>query len=135
MSAKPEYSINQTVTISLNSVSDGADVSSNELDNSINLFLMDDLEINLQGGNAGETGTVTVYMLRGNATGELDDTGNALRLIRVNLNGTAAVRKVIRVHDLPKFYKLRAVHSSSGTYALGASGNSMAFLGVNTQDA
>lgn len=135
MSAKPEYSANQPVTIALNGVSDGADISSDELNNSVNLFLMDDLEINLQGGNAGETGSVTVYMLRGNATGELDDIGNALRLTRVSLNGTAAVRKVIRVHDLPKFYKLRAVHSSSGAYALGASGNSMAFLGVNIQDA
>ena len=119
MSAKPEYSANQPVTIALNGVSDGADISSDELNNSVNLFLMDDLEINLQGGNAGETGSVTIYMLRGNATGEL----------------ATAVRKVIRVDDIPKFYKLRAVYSSSGAYALGASGNSMAFLGVNIQDA
>ena len=135
MSAKPEYSANQPVTIALNGVSDGADILSDELNNSVNLFLMDDLEINLQGGNAGETGSVTIYMLRGNATGELDDIGNALRLTRVNLNGATAVRKVIRVDDIPKFYKLRAVYSSSGAYALGASGNSMAFLGVNIQDA
>ena len=134
MSAKPLYSGNQPVTIALNGVADGADVLSDELDNSVNLFLMDDLEINLQGSNAGETGSVTVYMLRGNATGQLDDIGNALRPARVKLNGTTAVRKVVRVDNIPKFYKLRAVYSSSGAYPLGGAGNSMSFIGVNIQD-
>jgi len=134
MSAKPLYSGSQSVTIALNSIADGADVSSNEIDNSTNLFLMDDLEVNLQGSNGAETGTAAIYMLRGNATGALDNTGNALRIGSVKLNGTTAVRKVFRVDDIPKFYKLRVVHTSSNLYALGAAGNSMAFLGVNIQD-
>ena len=134
MSAKPEYSGAQAVTISLNSAVDGADVLSNELDNSSNLFLDSDLEIELKGSNASETGSVAVYVLRGNATGELEDLNNATRLGTVYLNGTTAVRKVVRVHELPKFYKLRAVHSSSGAYALDSTGNGMAFLGLNIQD-
>lgn len=134
MSAKPLFSNNQPVTIALNSAADGADVLSNELNNSANLFLDSDLEINLKGSNAAEAGSVAVYMLRGNATGEVEDTGNATRLGTVYLNGTTAVRKVVRVQHLPNFYKLRAVHSSSGGYALDATGNGMAFLGVNIQD-
>ena len=134
MSAKPLYSGNQSVTISLNSAADGADVLSDELNNSSNLFLDSDLEINLKGSDVAESGSVAIYMLRGNATGELSDIGNALRLCTVSLNGATAVRKVIRVRDLPKFYKLRGVHSSSNGYALGGSGNGMAFLGLNIQD-
>jgi hypothetical protein len=134
MSAKPLYSGPQPVTIALNSAVDGADVSSNEIDNSTNLFLMKDLEVNLQGSNAAEAGSVAIYMLRGNATGALDDVGNALRLGTVYLDGTTAVRKVIRLDNIPKFCKLRAVHSSSGAYALAGSGNGMSFLGVNIQD-
>ena len=134
MSAKPLFSGNQSVTIALNSAADGADVLSSELNNSANLFLDSDLEINLKGSNAAEAGSVAVYMLRGNATGELEDINNATRLGTVYLNGTAAVRKVVRVRELPSFYKLRAVHSSSGGYALDATGNGMAFLGVNVQD-
>ncbi len=135
MSAKPQYSGNQPVTITLNSAVDGDDVSSDELDNSINLFLMDDLEVNLQGSNAAESGSVAIYIQRGNATGALENTGNATRIGSVYLNGTTAVRKVFRVDDLPQFYKLRAVHASSGGYALAATGNGMSFLGVNIQDA
>jgi len=134
MSAKPEYSGEQSVTISLNSAADGADVSSSELDNSSNLFLDSDLEVSLKGSNASESGSVAIYILRGNATGDLEDTDNATRLGVVYLNGTTAVRKVIRIHELPAFYKLRAVHSSSNSYALDSSGNGMAFLGVNVQD-
>lgn len=134
MSAKPLYSSEQTVTISLDSLADGSGVSSSEIDNSSNLFLDDDLEINLKGSNVGETGSVAIYMLRGNATGELEDVDNATRLGAVYLNGATAVRKVLRVRDLPKFYKLRAVHASSNSYALDSSGNSMAFLGINIQD-
>jgi hypothetical protein len=134
MSAKPEYSANQTVTISLNSLADGSGVSSSEIDNSIDLFLDEDLEINLKGSNASESGKVVIYIQRGNATGNLEDVNNATRLTGVYLNGTAAVRKVLRVKDLPKFYELRAVHVSSGGYALDPSGNSMAFLGINIQD-
>ena len=134
MSAKPLYSGDQSVTISLNSAADGADVLSDELNNSSNLFLDSDLEINLKGSDAAESGKVAIYILRGNATGELSDAGNALRLCTVNLNGIAAVRKVLRVHELAKFYKLRAVHSSSGGYALDSTGNDMAFLGINIQD-
>lgn len=134
MSASPLYSSSQTVTIALNNIADGAEASSSEIDNSTNLFLEDDLEVNLAGGNAGETGRVSIHMLRGNAAGVLETTDNATQIGSVTLNGVSAVRKVIRVSNIPKFYKIRAVHASSGAYSLGASGNSMSFLGINIQD-
>jgi len=136
MSAKPLYSATQSVTITLASLADGAGVSSSEIDNSTNRFLDADLEVDLTGNDAGESGHVAVYLRRGNDTGDLTTTEaeNMTRIGTVKLNGTTAVSSVLRVNDLPKFYSFHAIMKSSGAFALGATGNSMAFLGVNIED-
>ena len=134
MSAKPLYGSSTSVTITLNSLANGSSANSNEINNTTNLALEDELTVNLTGSNAAESGIAEVFILRGDATSAIDDDGNAQRVGFVTLNGTTAVQKTIRVPDLPPFYKYRLTHTSSATYALGASGNSMDVRSVNIQD-
>jgi len=134
MSAKPLYGANTSATITLDSLADGGDASSTEVDNSTTLALGLDVEVNLKGSNAGETGRVSIYLKRGNETGVLETDENATMIGSVALNGTTAVRKDIRVDDIPKFYMIYVKHASSSTYALNSTGNTIKYQPFNIQD-
>ena len=134
MSLKPLFSTSQSITITLNSLANDAGANSSEISNATNLFMDIDLELDLKGSNAAESGYCEIYILRANATSDADTNENGLRVGTVTLNGTTAVHKTIRVENMPGYWTLRIVHKSSATYALDTTGNSAAFFGVNYQD-
>ena len=82
------------------------------------------------------TGRVDVYLLVGTTTAELSTTAKTsnMRFIgTVELNGTTAVRKTLRVSDLPsRFWKERVVNNSGS--AMASSGNTIKFTGINFTD-
>jgi len=131
--AKPLFSSSTSLTVALNSLADGASALSNEVDNSINRTWDDELTVNLVGSNIAESGTVDIYILRGDATGHLSDMGNGQRVHSVVLNGTTPVQRTVRVTDLPPFYQYQFILKSSGAYPLGAAGNSASIIAVNPE--
>jgi len=130
---KQQFGTSTPLTVALNGLADGASALSNEIDNSVNRAFDDELTVNLVGSNVAESGTVDIYILRGDATGHLSDAGNGQRVHSVVLNGTTPVQRTIRVTDLPPFYQYRFVMRSSGTYALGAAGNSASVIAVSPE--
>jgi hypothetical protein len=131
--AKPLFGASAALTITLNGLADGASALSNEIDNSVIRAYDDELTVNVVGSDVAESGSVDIYILRGDAAGHLSDAGNAERVCSVTLNGTTAVQRTVRVYDLPEFYQYRMVHRSSGGYALAASGNSASVKPVNPE--
>jgi len=106
-----------------------------EIDNSTNRYLDGYLDCYFNGAGA-TTGSVAVYALCGNATGELSTTAktsNMRYLGSVELNGTTAVRKQLQITDIPKYWKVRCINNSGA--ALAASGSLIKFTGINYTDA
>lgn len=134
MSAKPLYSDRTTVTVNLNSLSNGAIVDSSEHDNTDDLSLAKIIEVNAVGSNAAESGTLIVYAREGLITAINETDENLTRIGSVTLNGTTAVTKVLRYDNPAPFFKIAFKQSSSATYALGAAGNSANILSENIQD-
>jgi len=134
MSAKPLYGASAPVTVTLASLANGAFVDSDEHNNTTDLALTKMIEVNAVGSNVAESGSLVVYAREGliAATGETDE--NLTRIGSVKLNGTTAVRKVLRYDNVAPFFTLAFKMSSSATYALNAVGNSANILSENIQD-
>lgn len=134
MSAKPLYGTRTSVTITLNSLANGALADSSEYNNTSDLFLGKWLEINAKGSNAGETGNLEIYAREGLVTGVLNGDSNLRRIGAVRLNGTTAVRRILFYDRPAPFYKIVCKQVSSSTFALDTTGNSAFDLGENLQD-
>lgn len=134
MSAKPLYGSRTAVTITLDSLSNGALADSSEYNNTSLLYLGKWIEVNATGSNAAEAGYLEIYAREGLVTGVLNGDSNLRRIGSVKLNGTTAVRKILYYDRPAPFYKIVAKQASSSTYALASSGNSMYYLGENIQD-
>jgi len=125
----------EIITTELNSLADtSAATATTEVDNSTNRYIEGFLDCYFNGAGA-TTGSVAIYILGGNATGELATTANTsnMRYVgSVELNGTTAVRKQLTFSEIPKFWKVRVVNNSGA--ALAASGNLIDFTGINYAD-
>jgi hypothetical protein len=133
---KPSYSAQSTIiSTELNSLADtSAATGTAEIDNTTNRYLDGYLDCYFNGAGA-TTGSVAVYLLCGNATGETSTTAKTsnMRYVgSVELNGTTAVRKQLEVNGLPKFWNVRCINNSGA--ALAASGNLIKFTGLNYSD-
>ena len=134
---KPSYSAQSTIiSTELNSLANtSAATCTSEIDNTTNLYVEGLLDCYFNGAGA-TTGSVAVYALCGNATGELSTTANTSNmkyLGSVELNGTTAVRKQLEINGIPKYWNVRVINNSGA--ALAASGNLIKFTGVNYTDA
>lgn len=134
---KPSYSAQSTIiSTELDSLANtSAATCTSEIDNTSNLYIEGLLDCYFNGAGA-TTGSVAVYALCGNATGELSTTAktsNMKYLGSVELNGTTAVRKQLQITDIPKYWKVRCINNTGA--ALAASGNLIKFTGINYTDA
>lgn len=126
-----------TVTITLNSLALGTSVLSSALDNSTDKFLAIELEMEITGVNAGNGGTVDLYLIRSNDNTNFSTTselGNAQFIGSLTQNGTTLARKFFRVEQVPAYFKILAKNTDT-TYALGSSGNSLSYRGVDLSNA
>ena len=134
MSAKPDYGSRTAVTVTLNSLADDVIADSTEYDNTTDLALTKIIEVNATGSNAAEAGSLIVYARESLITATAETDENLTRIGSIILNGTTAVRGVVRYDSPAPFFKLAFKQVSSGGYALGASGNSAFILSENIQD-
>jgi len=134
MSAKPLYGTRTAVTVTLASLANGAMADSAEYDNTTDLALSKLIEVNAVGSNAAESGSLVVYARESLVTAEGETDENLTRIGSVALNGSTAVRKVLRYDNVAPFFKLTFKVQSSSTYALNAAGNSANILSENIQD-
>ena len=135
MSLRPVYATEATLlSTTLNSLANGAAVSSSEQDNSTTRLLDARIDVEMAAA-AANTGLVAVYLLEGSATGKLSTTAqraNMRYIDSVQLNGTTVVRKAIFAQNMPKFYSVRVINDSGG--ALAASANVVKLTGLNYED-
>lgn len=134
MSAKPLYGASTAVTVTINGLVNGGFANSAEYNNTVDLALAKLIEVVLAGSNVAESGAVYVYARQGIATGVLETDENLKPIGIVHLNGTTAVRSVLRYDNPAPFFQLAFKHVSSGAYSLGAAGNSANILSENIQD-
>jgi hypothetical protein len=117
--AKQVYTANQTVTITLASLANGATAVSSAIDNSVNGFLSAEFQIRILTTTVAGTPTISVYILRSIDGGTVyDDSTNvnnpeAMRQMSTTL-ATTTYTASIRVESLPQFFKIMVVNNSGG---------------------
>lgn len=104
-------SAEDTLTITLTSLADGSGADSSAIDNSTDKFISADLSITTK-GTASSSDLLEVYLLASNDNSVFTDSANAKLVGVVQMNGTTAVTDVLRINDLPKYYKIRMVNQS-----------------------
>ena len=126
------------VSTELNSLANSAGATATtEFDNTATGTRYIDGEFTCDFAAAGTTtGSVNVYLLVGTTTAELSTTAktsNMQFIGAVELNGSTAVRKTLRVTGLPsRFWKERVVNNSGA--AMASSGNTIKFTGISYTD-
>ena len=137
---KQDYAASAAVTISLNSLASGTAVLSSEIDNATaNKYLAADIEINANWATGTPNGTLDVYLVKsadGTTFADTAELSNLTFLCSVtpdSVTNTNTVTKVIRVEQLPNKWKILA--KNTDTLALGASGNSINYVGVSLTNA
>lgn len=131
-----KYATETTViSTELNSLANnGTAASTTEQDNTTNRYTAGEFVCEFAAAGAN-VGFVSVYLIEGSTSGSLSTTAqvqNARSIGTVQLNGTTAVRKTLRVNGLSKYWKVHVVNTSSG--ALAASGNAVKFTGLKLTD-
>lgn len=123
-----------TLTITLTSLADGSGADSSAIDNSSDKFIDADLTIK-SNGTASSTGLLEIYLLASNDNTDFTDSANAKLIGTVLMNGTTAVKKVIRIYDLPKHYKIRVVNNSGAALSATGGDHELTLLGNSFTDA
>jgi len=118
-----------TVTVTLTSLADTSGADSSAIDNSTNLYIDCDLEIKTN-GLAGSVDLLEVYLLSSVDNTDFTDSANAKPIGVVSLNGATAVKKTLRVYDLPKYYKFRFVNQSGAALSATSGDHVVSFLGI-----
>jgi hypothetical protein len=117
--AKQVYTANQTVTITLASLANGATAVSSAIDNSVNGFLSAEFQIRILTTTIAGTPTISVYVLRSIDGGTVyDDSTNVnnpeiMRQISTP-TATTTYTASVRVESLPQFFKIMVVNNSGG---------------------
>lgn len=132
---KPVYATESTIlSTALDSLANGSAVASSEQDNSTNRYL--DMRVDLSfAASAANTGYVPIYLQEGSATGLTSTSSNRSNmryLGSIQMNGTNTVRKSLFVENLPKFWNLRVVNDSGGSFF--SSSNTVKFTGINYEN-
>lgn len=125
----PTFAASPTaISISLNSLADTGAADSTVIDNTSDRYVDADLEVKLT-GTSGSIRLASIYLLRSIDGVDFTDGLNAELVGMVAMNGAAQVTKVLRVYNLPAFYKVRVVNDSGG--ALAGSENEISMLGIS----
>jgi len=117
------------VTVTLTSLANGSGVDSSIIDNSVDLNIDADVEIKTNGQASG-TGLLEVYLLSSIDNADFTDSANARLIGSVQMNSAVAVKKTLRLFDLPKYYKFRFVNQSGAALSATAGDHAVSFLGV-----
>ena len=115
---KQVFGSNTSLTVAgLATLASGGTAVSNEVNNSVDLNLAVDIEVNC----ACIDGTLDMYMMRSNETGDYQSTDELSNMLFIGsvTNGGTTPSKTYRVEQLPKFYQLVFINSS-GSNALTA---------------
>lgn len=115
--AKQVYTSNQTVTITLASLANGATAVSSAIDNSTSGFLSAEAQIKIKTTTVAGTPTVSIYLLRSIDGGTIyDDSTNVNNpeLIRQMSTPSATTTYITsaRVESLPEFFKVMVVNNT-----------------------
>lgn len=126
---RQNFGSDTAVTITLDSLADGSDATSNAIDlGNPGPFALS-LEAKLDGAGAGATEVCEVYAQWSNDNSDFSDSDNDLPVGVVQMNGTTAVVKVFALGVAARYLKLR-VKNDSGA-ALASSGNSLRYVPVS----
>jgi hypothetical protein len=133
---KIAYGSETSITITLDSLADGGDVTATAVDNSSNLFPDALIQLILDGSNASQDELVEVYIKPSPDNSDFDAGAapeeNATLIGTIKMDGTNTVKKSFFVSragmPLPKYWQLHVVNQSG--YALNSSGNSATYTGV-----
>ena len=130
---RQNFGTDTAVTISLNSLADGSDVTATAVDlGNPGPFALT-LEIKLDGASASNTALVEVYAQWSNENTDFSDSGNDLLVGVVRMNGTTAVIKVFTLPVHARHVRFRAANESGA--ALAASGNTLRYVPVSVDQA
>lgn len=130
---KPLYGTKTSITISLNSLANGAVATSNAIDNSTNLFQDFLIEVVIS-GTAAANAWLDVRLLSSedNTNFGTWESGIPLGTIDLSASPQTAYFSLLNVlFQAPKYFKI-AIKNNSGN-ALAASGNSASYQGINIQ--
>ena len=136
--AKQVYTPNQTVTITLASLANGATAVSSAIDNSTNGYLSAEFQIKVRTGTVAGTPTVSVYLLRSVDGGtDYDDSTNVnnpelMRQINTPTASTTYISSV-RVESLPQYFKVMVVNNSGGALDSTGSNHSIKYCAKTLQ--
>jgi len=114
----------------LDGLTSGSVSTSGAEDNSTNKFLAMDLEIKVVAGAGHTSGTFDVYLVR--SADNSDFSSDPLFLTSVILAASTTSTKVIRVEQLPKYFKFYVDNNSND--ALGT-GSALVYYGVDLSNA
>ena len=130
---RQNFGADTAVTISLDDLADGSDAASNAIDlGNPGPFALA-IEAKLDGAGAGATGLCELYAQWSNDNSDFSDSDNDLLIGAVQMNGTAAVVKVLAAPVHARYLKLR-VENASGA-ALASSGNALRYVPVSVDQA
>lgn len=134
------FTNNQTVTITLASLADGATATSSTIDNSTTKYLHCDLQMKMRSGAAvSGTGTVTIYILRSIDGGTIfDDIGtntDILGIFNVVDNSTDYVFSIdtSTIGILPEYWRLVVLNNSGDAFDSTGSNFYVKFVGKKLQ--
>ena len=125
-------STSDAVTVALTSLAHTGGADSSAIDNNSDLFIDCDVEIKTR-GLSGSGGLLHVYLLASIDNSDFTDSENAKLVGVVQMNGTTAVKKTLRIYDLPKYYKFRFVNQSGAALSATGGDHVVTLLGVKQQ--
>lgn len=135
-----EFTNNQTITITLASLADGATATSSTIDNSTTKYLHCDLQMKMRSGaGVSGSGTVTLYILRSADGGTtFDDIGvntDIFGIFNVPDNSTDYVFSVdtSTIGILPEYWKLTVLNNTGDAFDSTGSNFSVKFVGKKLQ--
>jgi hypothetical protein len=117
--AKQVYTANQTVTITLASLANGATAVSSAIDNSVNGFLSAEFQIRILTTTVTGTPLISVYILRsidgGTAYDDSTNVNNPEVMRQISTPAaTTTYTTSVRVESLPQFFKIMVVNNTGG---------------------
>lgn len=136
-----EFTNNQTITITLASLADGATATSSTIDNSTTKYLHCDLQMKMRSGDpdVSGTGTVTLYILRSIDGGTtFDDIGtntDILGIFNVVDNNTDYIFSIdtSTIGILPEYWRLVVLNSTGDAFDSTGSNFYVKFVGKKLQ--
>ncbi len=136
--AKQVYTANQTVTITLASLADGATAVSNAIDNSTDGFLSAEFQIRITTDTPTGVPTLSIYLLRsidGGTTYDDSTNVNNPELMRQISTPNAATTYItsVRIESLPQYYKIMVVNNTGDALDSTAGNHSIKYCAKTVQ--